>query len=110
MFDNASELAREVGVDPSTVRDWIYQGKIRGYRSEKKKKRKPGQWWRIPENQLKLVKKKPYEKYSRNYTDTEIAIIVNACEPIRVVAGMIRRTANAVKIKRCRLRKQGYRF
>jgi len=109
VFDSAAELAREIGVDPSTVRDWINRGLLRSYGGRYGRKRERGRWHRIPElpkTKLKQLKK-PNEKWNKTYTAAEISVLMNAREPDKVIAQMIGRTPNSVRIKKCRLRKSG---
>ena len=109
MFSSAAELAREIGVDPSTVRDWINRGLLRSYGGRYGRKRERGRWHRIPELPKKRLEqlKKPNEKWNKTYSNTEIAVLLNAREPDKVIAKMIGRTPNSVRIKKCRLRKSG---
>ena len=109
MYNSAAEFAREIGVDPSTVRYWICRGRLRSYSGSCKKKRKPGQFHRIPEMSKKRLEqfKKPSPKWNKNYSETEIMVLINAHEPDEVIARMIGRTVNSVRIKRCRLKKAG---
>lgn len=105
MFDSAAEFARETNYDVSTIIDYIQKGIIRAY------KKKPRQHYKIPENQKKKLKllKKSYPKYSKSYSDIEIRIIMNNKDLTnKIIAKMIGRTENSVKVKRCRMRKEGY--
>lgn len=105
MFDSAAEFARETNYDVSTIIDYIQKGTIRAYRKKFK------QHYKIPENQVKKIKllQKPYQKFSKNYSDAEIRIIMNNKDlPNKVIAKMIGRTETSVRVKRCRMRKEGY--
>lgn len=104
----AMEVAVEFGIDPSTVKNWLYDGKIKAKNHDSK------HHWQIYNLEIKRLKKeglfkKPYEKWSRSYTDIEIQIIVNNKDKSdEYIAELIGRNANSVKIKRCRMRTEGY--
>lgn len=102
--NNAQSFAREVGVDRTTVVNWIKKGRI------KAAKHKKGDWWYIGESQFKEENinrlKKPYPKYSIPYSEAEIFIIKNAQpKDINIVAKRLGRTPNAIRIKLHRMRK-----
>ena len=103
MFDSAAEYAREAGLDPKTIRDYIQQGKIKGHRKGK------GTHWRIDEKEKKHIPniQPPYPKHYKHYTKAEIYIIEsNMDKSNRTLARMLHRSKNSVKIKKCRLRRE----
>lgn len=105
-YDSAAEYARECGLDRTTIVQYIKEGILKAHKS-------PGRGGRyklhVKANPHPSKLKKPYSKYSKAYSETEIYILLNnKGKPAKVVAKMIGRNANSVKIKRCRLRKHGY--
>lgn len=103
--NTSTALARELGLDRSTVVKYINTGKIRAFKHIK------GKWYRICEKEFirANIYKKPYDKWSRNYTELEIyTILNNKGKSHEYIAKIINRNINSVKIKRCRMRKQGY--
>lgn len=104
-YDSAAEFAREARVHRTTVVAWIKKGIIQGHKG-----RERNCTWKMSfkENINPKKLKKKYDKYSKPYTDLEVYILKNNKHlSSKVIAKMINRNENSVKIKRCRLRKLG---
>lgn len=105
---SATDFAIEFDVDRSTVIEHILTNKIKTYKHEL------GKQWRIPIEEVKRYKRegifiKPYKKWNKPYSETEIYIIVNNVgKSNEYISKLINRSENSVKIKRCRMRKEGY--
>lgn len=106
MFDSASELARELGVDTKTVINWIKAGKIKTVRS---KSRKYKCHYKIPENQLKKCPQKDYEKQGKKLSKMELNLIIYDYERLgaRRISEIIGRSKQSVITQRCLLKKKG---
>jgi len=105
-YDSACEYARECGFHRTTVVEYIKKGILKARKNPGRSGRYKLSVWANPQPSKF---KKPYPKHSKNYSGTEIYILLNNKDkPAKVVAKMIGRNANSVRIKRCRLRKAGY--
>lgn len=103
--NTAQDLARAVGVHRTTVVDWIKKGRITAMPHKK------GRRWYISERRFRQAHierlKKPYPKYSKSYSQAEIATLLAFPDKSdAVLAKMLGRSENAIHIKRWRLRKQ----
>lgn len=104
MFDTAAELARELGVDKTTPIRWIKQGKIKARAGRIHKGH-----YRIPENQIQKCRKKPYPKFSKNWTESEENLIRYEYDKIGPgkIAEIIGRSKNSVIIHKHFMKKRG---
>ncbi len=107
----AADLARMTGYHRTTIVEWIRAGKVGAWGKATKS---PNCHYKIydkefrPRNVERLKGGKPYPKHSKTYSNAEMYIMRNCAQlPARVVARMIGRSANAVRVKRCLMRKQG---
>lgn len=112
MYNTAADLARLTGMCRTTIVAKIKKGCIPAY---KKVGARRAHWHiqkcALEKNFIKRLKQeRPYEKYSKTYTDAEIYIIKNNEHLTNAeLAKMLKRNKNSVAIKRCRLRKAGLR-
>jgi excisionase family DNA binding protein len=105
-YMTAQELSREIKVHRTTIMDMVKKGKIKTLKHDK------GERYRIPADEASRVIKnhvRPYEKWYRNWSETEIYIMVNnKNRSSKYIAELLKRNINSVKIEKSRLRKKGY--
>lgn len=105
-YQTLADFARLVGVHRTTVLAWVRSGKLKSQKKSNNKKRH-----RLDETMLykckreTLVKRfgKPYPKYSNPWSETEIYVLRNWTGTDAQLAKAVRRSVNAVRIKRSRL-------
>ena len=106
-YSSAADYARLSGYDRSTIYDWIRQGKIsvrnKTYKSKKKNRNCK---WKISHYEMMRPKIKENPKWKTTWKPYEVKILKdNMNLDIDTLSRMIGRTKNAVKIKKCRLKR-----
>ncbi len=107
-YQTLADFARFVGVDRTTVLKWVKDGKIKSRKKKPSNKRH-----RLALRNFTEVNKKrfakPYPKYSKSWSDTEMYVLRTWSGTDEGLAKAVGRSVNAVRIKRSRLywRKDG---
>lgn len=102
-YQTLADFARFIGVDRSTVLDWIRKGKIKSRKkSSSKKRHKLNKKIFSQKNRRRL--QKPYPKYSSPWSPAEIYVLKNWTGTGEQLAKAVGRSVNAVRIKRSRLK------
>lgn len=103
----AQDLARELNVDRGTIISRIEKGEVQALNRHRK-----GEPYRIPESEAKRFKKtfvRPYKKWRKRWTETEIYILLNNKDKTnKCLAEILGRNEKSIKIMKTRLRKKGY--
>lgn len=101
-YQTLADFARLVGVDRTTVLAWVRSERIKSRKKDNSKKRH-----RLNEELFYNVSykhyKKPYQKYSTTWSETEIYVLRNWTGTDEHLAQAVGRSVNAVRIKRSRL-------
>lgn len=102
MYDNGAELARELGVDRTTIYRWIKQGKLNFFNKRNKKKchYKISEKQGMESKKVQFVKQKTWTKAQDN-----LIIFDNVSE--EKLAKMTGRTINAIRVHKTILKKKG---
>lgn len=105
-YQTLADFARIVGVDRTTVLDWVRKGKLKSKKkSNSKKHHKLLEYlfYGYTQETLRKCYGKPYPKYSNPWTETEIYVMINWTGTDEQLAKAIGRSVNAIRIKRTRL-------
>lgn len=106
-YQTLADLARIVGVDRTTILERVKAGKIKSTKRNlhSKKRHRLGEKMLYQCKRETLIKRfgKPYPKYSKTWSETELYIMRNWTGTDEQLAKAIGRTVNAIRIKRTRL-------
>ena len=105
-YSTAADYARITGYHRTTIVERIKCGEI-SVVNKCGKKENPKRRWRISHKAMRRAQpEKPYPKHYARWTATEDYVLINNYgKPICILAEMLGRNANSVRIRLCRLRK-----
>lgn len=105
-YNTLADFARAVNVDRSTVLAWVRAGRIKSQKRNKKSKKRHYLSNRYFSPKVIGQFKKPYPKYSKTWTKTELHILRNWTAGDAALAKALGRSVNAIRIKRSRISKE----
>ena len=104
-YDSATELARDINKDTKTVIAMLNKGMIQALKHRKQQRYRIRN---ITEQQIRDMKYRPYQNHYKRWSAAENYILVNFRDkPDRVLANMLKRNENSIRIQRCKLKKCG---
>jgi len=104
-YDSATELARDISKDTKTVIAMLNKGIFQVLKHRKQQRYRIRN---ITEQQIEDLKRKPYQNHYKRWSVAENYVLINFRDkPDKVLAKMLKRNENSIRIQRCKLKKHG---